>query len=172
MVRNAVNALASLTARQDAEGKYTPATHLKLAIAMARSGQKALADREIAGVMKHAADNASALNTICWDLAIANVALDRALAACDAALAQNPENPALLDSRGFVMLRRGDYAAAIASYDKAIAIRPKMPESLYGRGLARQKKGETAGGNADIAAARALKPDIVEQFAGYLRAAS
>jgi Flp pilus assembly protein TadD len=170
--QGAVNALASLTARQDAEGKYTPATHLKLAIAMARSGQKALADREIAGVMKHAADNASALNTICWDLAIANVALDRALAACDAALAQNPENPALLDSRGFVMLRRGDYAAAIASYDKAIAIRPKMPESLYGRGLARQKKGETAGGNADIAAARALKPDIVEQFAGYLRAAS
>jgi tetratricopeptide (TPR) repeat protein len=170
--QGAVNALASLTARQDAEGKYTPATHLKLGIAMARSGQKALADREIAGVMAQASANASALNSLCWNLAIANVALDRALAACDAALALQADDPAFLDSRGFVQFRRGDYAAAIASYDKAIAIRPKMPESLYGRGLARQKKGETAGGNADIAAARALKPDIVEQFAGYLRAAS
>lgn len=166
--QSAVNALAALTTGQDTEGDYNPEIHLKLAIALARSGQKALADREIVGLTLQGAGNSAKLNNICWELALADVALDRALAACDAALAVKADDAAVLDSRGFVQFRRGDYAAAIASYDKALALRPKLPESLYGRGLARQKKGDTAGANADMAAARALKPNIADQFAGYL----
>jgi tetratricopeptide (TPR) repeat protein len=73
----------------------------------------------------------------------------------------------VLDSRGFVYLKLGDYDRAIADYDAALKNNPKIAYSLYGRGVAKLKKGDNDSGNSDIAAAKAINPDSAEDFVRY-----
>jgi tetratricopeptide (TPR) repeat protein len=107
---------------------------------------------------------AEALNTRAYGRAQLNRDLDKALADADAALRRAPKNAAMLDTRGLVHLRRGEYDAAIADYDASLAQRAKSPWSLYGRGLAELRKGLAAEGRADLAAAGALAPDTAAGF--------
>ena len=100
-----------------------------------------------------------ALNGRCWARALWGRQLDEALADCDQALKKG-RLAGVLDSRGMVRLRRGEFAAAVADYDAALKLQPKQAWSLYGRGLAKLKRGDSAGGAADIQAALALQPAI------------
>ncbi len=75
-------------------------------IAYAKSGDNAHADADFNAARAQATE-AVQLNNICWTKATAGVALQSALADCDAALAKSPGFPAYLDSRAFVMLRLG-----------------------------------------------------------------
>lgn len=75
------------------------------------------------------------------------------------------DNPGVLDSRGLVYLRLGNFEAAIHDYDDALHADPSMPTSLYGRGLAKLRSGETAQGQADLAAAKKLDSGIAKLFA-------
>lgn len=102
-----------------------------------------------------------ALNGRCWARALWGRQLDQALADCDQALKKG-KLAGVLDSRGLVRLRRGEFAAAIADYDAALKLQPKQAWSLYGRGLAKLKRGDAVGGAADIQAALALQPAIGE----------
>jgi len=108
-----------------------------------------------------------ALNSRCWARALAGQELDLALTDCNNALRRSPNAAAILDSRGLVYLRQGNYDRAIADYDAALRLQPKIAWSLYGRGLSRLKKGQTAAGQADIAAATALLPKIAENAARH-----
>lgn len=107
--------------------------------------------------------NAALLNQRCWYRAAWNHELPQALADCDAALKASPNSAAILDSRGFVHFRLGDFKAAVADYDAALKLRPGAPTSLYVRGLARKRLGDT-GGDGDIAAALALRRDVTKDF--------
>ena len=78
-----------------------------------------------------------------------------------------PKSAPILDSRAFVRLRQGEFAAAIRGYDEALAVAAELPASLYGRGIAKLRSGDTAGGEADVAAARKLAPKIDEAFAEW-----
>jgi tetratricopeptide (TPR) repeat protein len=111
--------------------------------------------------------DAEALNDICYDLAVENIALDRALAACDASLKRRPGNAATLDSRGFVLMRLGRDAEALAAYDAALAVDPKLYISLYGRGLVEARLGRQAEATRDTGAALAARPYIRDEFADY-----
>lgn len=102
-----------------------------------------------------------ALNGRCWARALWGRQLDQALIDCDQALRKG-RLAGVLDSRGLVRLRRGEFDAAIADYDAALKLQPKQAWSLYGRGLAKLKRGDAAGGAADIQAALALQPAIGE----------
>jgi tetratricopeptide (TPR) repeat protein len=104
-----------------------------------------------------------ALNGRCWARALSGTALDLALKDCNAALSAMPHNPNLLDSRGLVRVRMGDYARAIADYDEALAKNDKLAWSLYGRGIAKLRLGQKDAGEADIAKAKALQPDLPER---------
>ncbi|HZK99501.1 MAG TPA: aspartyl protease family protein [Caulobacteraceae bacterium] len=104
-----------------------------------------------------------ALNGRCWARGMSGRDLEKALGDCDAALRMNAKSPAVLDSRGLVHLRLGDFDKAIADYDAALAQRPNGAWSLYGRGVAKLKKGMSAEGKADIAAATALQPKLPEE---------
>ena len=106
-------------------------------------------------------------NDACWTRATAGIDLDKALADCNAAVAQKPKYSDALDSRGFVHFRLGQYDAAIADYTAALALTPKQASSLFGRGLAEQKKRMTAEAAADLAAARAADARIDETFKAY-----
>ena len=94
-----------------------------------------------------------------------NHGLDQALADCDAAIAQAPQNSNFLDSRGLVKLRRGDLAGAVTDYDAALKLRPKLAASLFGRALAEQRLGDKAAASADLAAAKTANPKIEATFA-------
>jgi predicted aspartyl protease/tetratricopeptide (TPR) repeat protein len=106
---------------------------------------------------------ALAQNGRCWMGAMSGADLDQTLVACNEAVRLEPKNPAFLDSRGLVRLRRGDTDRALADYNAALALDPKIAWSLYGRALAEQRKGMAAAAKADFAAAASLSPQIAEE---------
>ncbi len=152
----------------DAAEKHLPPSgdqRLGLAELLARVGAYEAAERDFETWIKFHPDDArlaEAQNGRCWMGAMSGTELDKALAACNAAIELQPKSASFLDSRGLVHLRRGETDKAIADYDAALAIEPKLAWSLYGRGLARRRKGLTQAADADIAAAVAVQADIAE----------
>jgi tetratricopeptide (TPR) repeat protein len=130
-------------------------------------GRLDVAARDFQTVREARADDAMMLNNLCWTAAVAGVMLDAAQADCEAALALSPDSAAILDSKGRVLLQRGDAAGALAAYDAALAKAPELPASLYGRGLARLALGDPEAGEADKAAALAIYPAAAEDFENY-----
>jgi tetratricopeptide (TPR) repeat protein len=112
-------------------------------------------------------DVGDALNGRCWARALWGRDLDRALDDCNQALRRGSRLAQVLDSRGMVHLRRGEFALAIKDYDAALKLQPKLAPSLFARGLAKRKSGDAAGGAADIAAASAIEPTIGEQMKSF-----
>jgi tetratricopeptide (TPR) repeat protein/predicted aspartyl protease len=110
---------------------------------------------------------AVALNGRCWARALLGTELEKALADCNAAFRLRRDSPDILDSRGLVRLRLGEFEQSIADYDAALKQKPDIAWSLYGRGLAKLKKGMSAEGRSDIAAATAAQPTIAEEAAQY-----
>ena len=108
-----------------------------------------------------------AFNDRCFARAIANRDLGAALADCNRALELLANDTSVLDSRGFVYFRLGQFDKAIADYDAALRGDPESASSLYVRGLAKRHKGDTAGGDADIAAAKVIDPKVANTYAGY-----
>jgi tetratricopeptide (TPR) repeat protein len=109
-----------------------------------------------------------ALNSRCWERALLGEDLAKALTDCNDALKLSAKASLLyvrvLDSRGLVRLRLGDYERSIADYDDSLKLAPKNAWSLYGRGVAKLRKHKVSEGEADIAAASAIRPDIGEEF--------
>ena len=110
------------------------------------------------------ADDASALNGRCWARAVGNVALDAALADCNASLALAPHVAESLDSRAFVYFRLGQFNKAVVDENAALEIKPKLAGSLYIRGLSRRRLND-AGGDADLAAARLIDAKVADTYA-------
>ena len=73
----------------------------------------------------------------------------------------------MVEYRGLIYLKMGQFDSAISDYSSALRIEPKMASALYGRGLARIKKGDTAGGTADVEAAKKLETKVADDFSSY-----
>jgi regulator of sirC expression with transglutaminase-like and TPR domain len=104
---------------------------------------------------------------VCWFKATRNIALDTALADCDAAVKLAANTPSYLDSRAFARLRGGDTKGAITDYSAALHQSPDLVASLYGRGIAYARLGDRNRALADLSRARADKPDIDTVWADY-----
>ena len=104
-----------------------------------------------------------ALNSRCWARALGNVQLQEALADCNRAVQLTNRDPNVLDSRGLVHVRLGQYDAAVADYDAVLRLEPKSAWSLYGRGIAKRRKGLTAEGDADLKAAADIAPRLPDE---------
>jgi tetratricopeptide (TPR) repeat protein len=148
-----------------AEAPDDATLHTDRAFIYARANKPDLAEADIEWVRGHIDNEASAWNSICFDQAMWNVALDKALADCDKGLSLSPRSSAIIDSRAFVLLRLGRLDEAIAAYDLALSLSPRQVESLYGRGIARLRKGQVNEGQADLSAARRLSARIDDVFA-------
>ncbi len=72
---------------------------------------------------------------------------------------------AAYDTRGFLHLRRGEFALAVADYDRALRQYGKLPTSLFGRGLAKLRLGNEAEGRADLAKATKMDASVADNFA-------
>ena len=165
--KNTAAAKADLDAADKAAGADSDA-RLAISRAYAHAGFEPEAIAQLnQWIAAHPQDDerAMALNDRCYLRAERNEALDQALADCNAALRLLVGNPAILDSRGLVRLRLGDYDKAIADYTNALKISPRQAWSLYGRGLAELKKGMKVQGDADIAAAKAVSSTIADEAA-------
>jgi tetratricopeptide (TPR) repeat protein len=68
-------------------------------------------------------DHAHAYNALGYSLADRNERLDEALQLIDKALQLSPEDPFILDSKGWVMFRRGDAQGALDVLKKAFSLR-------------------------------------------------
>jgi TonB family protein len=139
---------------------------LRRAIAYQKDDQDSLAQWDLK-TARAVAVSASSLNNVCWTLATANIALEQALDACDAAIAKDPLEAMYLDSRGFVLLRLGRYGEALDSYNEALKSAPTEFNSLYGRAIAEQRQHDTQRADADVAAALALDARVAESFSAY-----
>jgi tetratricopeptide (TPR) repeat protein len=135
-------------------------------IALARTGKSDQAEKDFAAVRAKALGPGQ-LNALCWEKATAGVALESALADCQAALAKVPDSPAFLDSRALVLLRLNRFDEAIADYDRALAKAPAQSASLFGRAVALARKGEKEKAAAALAAALKTNPKVREEFAAY-----
>lgn len=135
-------------------------------VAFAKKGDVQAANKDF-DLARSKAKEAGDLNNMCWEKATAGVMLDSALRDCDAALAKAPDNAAIMDSRGFVLLRLGRYDEAITAYDAALAKSPRLSPSLFGRGVAFAHKGDKAKAAADFAEAAKVDVDTKSRFEGY-----
>lgn len=119
----------------------------------------------------HADDSkmAAALNGRCWVRAMQGQELAKGLSDCNDALSRatkgTPFYARILNNRGLVRLRLGDYDKSIADYDASLKLSPMEGGSYYGRGIDKLRKNKTREGEADIAEAVKLKPAIAEEFA-------
>lgn len=122
---------------------------------------------ELTERLEAAPTDAGLLNNRCWLRVINDDNLDAALADCNAAVLSEPRSANILDSRGLVHLKRGEYAEAIADYEAALAIEADRGHYLFGRGVARMRLGMTAEGQADIAEAERLQPGVTALYRSY-----
>lgn len=134
-------------------------------IAYDKAGQSALAQADLRQGQSQA-KQWDELNNVCWELATHDVSLASALDDCNAAVAKKA-NYAVLDSRGFVLMRLGRYDEAIASYDAALKLDPLDPNSLYGRGICELHSGQENRGHADITEATIVSFSVADEFAHY-----
>ncbi|HYC68716.1 tetratricopeptide repeat protein [Brevundimonas sp.] len=112
-------------------------------------------------------DASEAQNMRCWTRAVANTDLATARTACDRSLALEPDNAAVLDSRGLVGLRQGRFQDAWNDYAAAVRLAPDDGGYLYGRGLAALRLGRRDEGRADLVTALGLNPEVASQFAAW-----
>ncbi len=92
------------------------------ALAAEQIGRLALAERTLRAMLADDPDDAEAANALGYMLVVHTERLDEAEALLRRALALAPQNPAVLDSMGWLQFRKGDYARAEAllreAYDR------------------------------------------------------
>lgn len=88
-------------------------------------------ERNLRKLIKLKPDNAHAYNALGYSLADRNQRLDEASALIDKAFSLEPEDPAILDSKGWLNYRRGDLPAATTMLQKALALHPDPEISAH-----------------------------------------
>jgi len=79
----------------------------------------ALMESDLRYILEREPDNATALNALGYTLANRTTRYDEAYELIKQALALQPEEPAILDSMGWVLYRRGDYEEALIFLNRA-----------------------------------------------------
>lgn len=69
-------------------------------------------------------ESAQGYNALGFTLADRNVRLDEARQLIDKALSISPDDPFILDSKGWILFRQGDSAAALETLKRAFSMRP------------------------------------------------
>ncbi len=122
---------------------------------------------EFTYVLSLSQDNPKALNGRCWARARANIDLSSALQDCAQAAQMLPNDPNILDSLGFLLLRLKRFDESISAYDRALSIEPRRAATLFGRGAAKRWVGEPSAAR-DIQMATSIDPSIATRFKGML----
>jgi len=93
------------------------------ALTAEKTGKTDVLERHLRRLIEIKPDHAHAYNALGYSLADRNERLDEAQSLIDKALQLAPEDPFILDSKGWLQFRRGDGAAALDTLQKAFAVR-------------------------------------------------
>ena len=103
------------------------------------------ADKAFDAVLNLEPNNTLALNNYAYFLSLRNERLDEAETFVKRALKVEPENPSYLDTYGWILYQKKNYAEAIVQLKLALKEAPKNPEILEHLGDALYKSGDIAG---------------------------
>jgi tetratricopeptide (TPR) repeat protein len=109
-----------------------------------RRGDIAAAERDLRTIIRRDPDNATALNALGYTLANRTDRFAEARALIEKALRLSPNEPAILDSLGWVLYRQGEYEQALQYLTRAYAAFPD-PEVAAHLGEVMWVSGNTAG---------------------------
>lgn len=101
-----------------------PGVRYQMALIQEKAGMTRDSLRNFEKLLKDRPDDASLLNALGYSLADRNTSLPRAESLIRKALEMSPDNPAFLDSLGWVRFRRGDIAGALPHLERAYRIFP------------------------------------------------
>ena len=101
-----------------------PGVRYQIALIQDKAGMTRESVRTFEGLLKDRPEDASLLNALGYSLADRNQKLPRAETLIRKALAASPDNPAFLDSLGWVRFRRGDILGALPHLERAYRIFP------------------------------------------------
>ena len=118
--------------------RTTPISPLRRSSLWAATEQGA---SELRALLRRNPEHLAACNDLAWLLAEQGEDLDLALALATRAARIDPR-PEVLDTLGWVRLRRGEIEPAIAAFEKALAERPELSTARYHLGLALVQRGD------------------------------
>jgi tetratricopeptide (TPR) repeat protein len=101
-----------------------PGLRYQIALIQDKAGMVRESVRTFETLLKDRPEDASLLNALGYSLADRNQKLPRAEALIRKALIVSPDNPAFLDSLGWVLFRRGDIPGALPQLERAYRIFP------------------------------------------------
>jgi tetratricopeptide (TPR) repeat protein len=101
-----------------------PGVRYQIALIQEKAGMDRDSVRNLESLLKDRPEDASLLNALGYSLADRNQKLPRAEALIRKALEVSPDNPAFLDSLGWVRFRRGDIPGAMPHLERAYRIFP------------------------------------------------
>jgi tetratricopeptide (TPR) repeat protein len=101
-----------------------PGVRYQIALIQDKAGMERESVRSFESLLKDRPEDASLLNALGYSLADRNQKLPRAEAMIRKALLASPDNPAFLDSLGWVLFRRGDVPGALPQLERAYRIFP------------------------------------------------
>jgi len=117
-----------------------PYSYLAAQLVLA-SGDTAGAEARLRQVVRSDPGNVGARNDLAWLLAEKGADLDDALALAEAAKRLDPSAD-VLDTLGWVYLKRGDSQQAVQTLEKALEKRPDSPSIRYRLGIALNQAGD------------------------------
>jgi len=101
-----------------------PGVRYQIALIQDKAGMQRESVRNFESLLKDRPEDASLLNALGYSLADRNQKLPRAETLIRKALEASPDNPAFLDSLGWVRFRRGDIPGALPHLERAYRIFP------------------------------------------------
>jgi tetratricopeptide (TPR) repeat protein len=101
-----------------------PGVRYQIALTQDKAGLTPASVKSFESLLKDRPEDASLLNALGYSLADRNQKLPRAESLIRKALVASPDNPAFLDSLGWVLFRRGDIPGALPPLEKAYRIFP------------------------------------------------
>jgi tetratricopeptide (TPR) repeat protein len=101
-----------------------PGVRYQIALIEDKAGMQRESVRSFESLLKDRPEDASLLNALGYSLADRNQKLPRAESLIRKALEASPDNPAFLDSLGWVRFRRGDISGALPHLERAYRIFP------------------------------------------------
>jgi tetratricopeptide (TPR) repeat protein len=118
-------------------------------------GDRVEAERRLRAIVKRSPAHVGAANDLAWILAEEGRDLDLALELVEAARVRS-RTPEVLDTAGWVRLRRGEFQQAIDALEEAVAARPNSASMRYRHALALEGAGELARARQALETALAL----------------